>query len=149
MSNWLRLVLVVVGGALLLPGACSMAYTPITVMSLFGYDIGLGDPSGLFLFGLYFASIGYALALGGALLLRAALAGELSEPPAKWLTTGGALLLMPGVSALALLVELMPRLSDGRGFAPETYGMMAVAPVFAAIGAFLLWRAWRKRRPAG
>jgi len=147
MNNLLRVLLIVVGGALLLPGACSMGYTPLTVMSLFGYDIGLGDAFGMFLFGLYFTSIGYALALGGAYLLRAAVKGELSEPPAKWLIAGGALLLMPGVSALILLVQLIQRLSEGRGFAPETYQMMAVAPVFAVIGAFLLWRAWR-RRPA-
>jgi hypothetical protein len=93
MSNSLRVLLIVVGGALLLPGACSMGYTPITVMSLFGYGIGLGDPSGMFAFG----------------------------------------------------VELIPRLSEGRSFAPETHQMMAVAPVFVAIGAFLLWRAWCRR----
>jgi len=146
MSNWERVLLVIVGALLLLPATCSVAFTPMTVMSLSGYEVGSGDPRGVFAARLFYVSLGYAIALGGVRLLHASKRGSWSAPAPRWLSVcTGLVLLLPGVSAVFVVWVLVSGGLAGHGARNEDYIFLVVtAPVFMILGAYNLWRA---RRP--
>jgi hypothetical protein len=142
MSNWERVLLVIVGAILLLPATCSVAFTPLTVMSLSGYEVGSSDPRGVFAARLFYVSLGYAIALGGARLLHASKRGSWSAPAPRWLSIcTGVVLLLPGVSAAIVIWGLVSGAWSGRH--EEHIFLVVVAPVFVILGVYNLWRAWR------
>ncbi len=147
MGNSKRILIFLAGAVLLLPGGCSLAVTPVSVMSLFGYDIGIGDPRGIFALGLYFASIGYAIALCGVYLLRSLWDDSWSIPVPRWLSNSvGVLLLMPGVSAAYVAWEFISRAMAGRPPNRENLILVLIAPAFVAVGVCILWRTRKARR---
>jgi len=154
MSSFIRFLMVVVGGLLLLPGACSAVWTPMLLTSLFGRDpLGLGDAAEFFTLALYCVSVGYALALGGFWLIRCATRqGPPVAAPGWLLATVGVLLLMPGVSIVldwfwGYLARALHPTNPQWG---TNFTFVILAPVFAAIGGFLLWRLrQRSKAPVG
>jgi len=154
MSGVMRVLMVVVGGLLLLPGVCSAVFTPKLLISVSGRDpLGIGDAAEFFTLALYCVSVGYALALGGVWLIRR---GTRQGPPVAapgWLlATMGVLLLMPGVSILldwfwGYLARALEPTNPQWG---TNFTFVILAPVFVAIGGFLLWHLrQRSKMPAG
>jgi len=143
MSNVMRFLMVIVGGLLLLPGVCSAVFTPMLLTSASGKDpLGLGDAAGFFTLALYCVSVGYALALGGIWLIRLAIRQGPPVPAPGWLLAPmGVLLLMPGVSIVldwywGYLARALDPTNPQWG---TNFTFVILAPVFVAIGGFLLW----------
>jgi hypothetical protein len=140
MSNWERVLLVIVGAILLLPGACSLVLTPMMVGSLSG-----SKGSSAFAAWLFYVSLGYAIALGGVRLLHASKRGSWSAPAPRWLSIcSGVVLLLPGVSAAIAIWGLASGALHSRD--EGAIFLVVMAPIFIILGVYNLWLA-RKRRP--
>ena len=154
MSSGTRFLMVLVGALLLLPGGCSALFTPMLLTSMFGKDpLGIGEAAEFFTLALYCVSVGYALALGGVCLIRLAIRQGPPVPAPGWLlATMGVLLLMPGVAIVldwfwGYLARALEPTNPQWG---TNLTFVILAPVFAAVGGFLLWRVrQRPRVPAG
>jgi len=147
MGNWERSLLVIAGAILLLPATCSVAFTPMTIMSLSGYEVGSNDPRSVFAGRLFWVSLGFAVALGGVRLLHASKRGTWSDPFPRWLSLlTGLVLLLPGVSAAFAIWAAVSRAVAGGGTRDEDVIFLAVtAPIFVVLGVYNLWRASRPR----
>jgi len=148
MSSLKRLLLAVMGAILLLPGGCSLMFTPMLLISAFGRDpIGLGAAGEFFSVALYCVSVGFAIALGGVWLIKCALSRNTVAPVPRWgLTAAGVLLLMPGVSitldwSWGYLARALHPANPQWGL---NASFVALAPVCVGVGVFLLWRAHRR-----
>jgi hypothetical protein len=142
MSNWERVLLVIVGAILLLPAVCSVAFTPMAVTSLSGYEVGGRNPHAVFAARLFYVSLGYAIAFGGMRLLYASKRGNWSAPSPRWLSIcTGLVLLLPGVSAAIVIWGLVSGAFADRS--EEYIFLVIVAPFFVVLGAYNLWRATR------
>ena len=134
MSNSERVFLVIVGAILLLPAACSVAFTPM----MFSYEVG----GSAFAAWLFYLSLGYAIALGGLRLLHASKRGNWSAPAPRWLSIcSGLVLLLPGVSAAIVIWGLISGAFADRN--EEYIFLVIVAPFFVILGVYNLWRAMR------
>jgi hypothetical protein len=144
MATWERALLVIVGTLLLLPATCSVAFTPMTIMS---FDVtGVSDHRTVFSGMLFWISIGYIVALGGVRLLHASKRGSWSAPYPRWLSIlTGTVLLLPGLAAAFAISELVVRSSTGQSTHDEgAIFLVVMAPLFIVPGVYILWRS---RRP--
>ncbi len=129
MTRWERALLLILGAMLLLPATFSVAFTPMTILSL----NEARDPFGVFAGMLFWVSLGYIIALGGVRLLYASKHGSWSVALPRWLQLlTGLVLLLPVVAAAFALA--------GRGANDEgTIGLVVVAPIFIILGVYNLW----------
>jgi hypothetical protein len=145
-----RILLLCAGLILLLPAQCSLAFTPMMLLGLFGPGEQFRDTTGYLPYALFFVPPGYAIALGGVRLLQAAVRGTRPATTPRWvLVFAGVLLLLPGLSGIHVIWEAVSRAWDGRP-APSDDALILLpilAPAFVAVGVYILARA-RRQRPA-
>ena len=145
MAQHARILIVVLGALLMLPGGCSLIATaPVIGFAVQGLR-GESLAAGFFLVGSIAVPLGLVAGLWGAWLMRSGWLGSVAPPATSLLVATGLLLLLPwpGLGVFRATGAL-PKLGHYDQQFAAVVGV--VSPLLAVVGILALSYAWRRSR---